>query len=114
MRVKKSDLEHSLEVAREFYAIWFLSCTFAVYYRFHLSFAPESLSFFLGICDFGSATFTYDMRRLQEIMDFPKCWHKRGLFSRLFLGKEGTYATKSGAAAQAGDVTDGVNKVQST
>ena len=54
------------------------------------------------------------MRRLQEIMDFPKCWHKRGLFSRLFLGKEGTYATKSGAAAQAGDVTDGVNKVQST
>ena len=71
------------------------------------------LSFFSGICDFGSATFTYDMRRLQEIMDFPKCWHKRGLFSRLFLGKEGTYATKSGAAAQAGDVTDGVYKVQS-
>ncbi len=74
-----------------------------------------SVSCFLGICDFGSATFTYDMRRLQEIMDFPKCWHKRGLFSRLFLGKEGTYATKSGAAAQAGgDVADGVYKVQST
>ena len=55
------------------------------------------------------------MRRLQEIMDFPKCWHKRGLFSRLFLGKEGTYATKSGAAAQAGgDVIDGVNKFQPT
>ena len=64
-----------------------------------------------GICDFGSATFTYDMRRLQEIMDFPKCWRKRGLFSRLFLGKEGTYATKSGAAAQAGDATDGGTKV---
>ena len=61
---------------------------------------------FSGICDFGSATFTYDMRRLQ---------HKRGLFSRLFLGKEGTYATKSGAAAQAGgDVIDGVNKFQPT
>ena len=77
----------------------------------HLNF----ISYFLiGICDFGSATFTYDMRRLQEIMDFPKCWHKRGLFSRLFLGKEGTYATKSGAAAQTGDTTDVGNKVQST
>ncbi|XP_022799728.1 uncharacterized protein KIAA1109-like isoform X2 [Stylophora pistillata] len=27
-----------------------------------------------GICDIGSATFNYDMRRLNEILDFPKAW----------------------------------------
>ena len=51
----------------------------------------------LGICDIGSATFNYDMRRLNEILDFPKAWYKRGLVQRLFLGKEGSYATKTSA-----------------
>lgn len=74
----------------------------------------ELSDYVLGICDFGSATFTYDMRRLQEIMDFPKCWHRRGLFSRLFLGKEGTYATKAGASAQAGDVVDVASTYKTT
>lgn len=50
-----------------------------------------------GICDIGSATFNYDMRRLNEILDFPKAWYKRGLVQRLFLGKEGSYATKTSA-----------------
>ena len=51
-----------------------------------------------GICDIGSAAFNYDMRRLNEILDFPKAWYKRGLVQRLFLGKEGSYATKTSAA----------------
>lgn len=55
------------------------------------------LDFCLGICDIGSATFNYDMRRLNEILDFPKAWYKRGLVQRLFLGKEGSYATKTSA-----------------
>ena len=55
------------------------------------------LDFFPGICDIGSATFNYDMRRLNEILDFPKAWYKRGLVQRLFLGKEGSYATKTSA-----------------
>ena len=45
------------------------------------------------------------MRRLNEILDFPKAWYKRSLFSRLFLGKEGVYATRT-AATTSGDVTD--------
>ena len=56
-------------------------------------------SFSSGVCDIGSAAFNYDMRRLNEILDFPKAWYKRGLGSRIFLGKEGTYATKTGAMA---------------
>ena len=55
------------------------------------------LDFCLGICDIGSATFNYDMRRLNEILDFPKAWYKRGLVQRLFLGREGSYATKTSA-----------------
>jgi hypothetical protein len=47
------------------------------------------------VCDIGSAAFAYDMRRLNEILDFPKAWYKRKLVSRLFLGKEGSYAAKS-------------------
>lgn len=37
------------------------------------------------------------MRRLNEILDFPKAWYKGGLVQRLFLGKEGSYATKTSA-----------------
>lgn len=62
---------------------------------FDLIVSQKSVILLIGICDIGSAAFTYDMRRLQEILDFPRCWHKRGMLSRLFLGKEGTYATKS-------------------
>lgn len=34
------------------------------------------------------------MRRLNEILDVPKAWYKRGLMQRIFLGKDGTYATQ--------------------
>ena len=35
------------------------------------------------------------MRRLTEILDVPKAWYKRGLMQRIFLGKEGAYATQT-------------------
>ena len=41
-----------------------------------------------ALCDVGSATFTYDMRRLTEILALPKAWYRRSLARRLFLGEE--------------------------
>lgn len=48
-----------------------------------------------ALCDIGSAAFSYDMRRLTEILDVPKAWYKRSLMQRLFLGREGAYATQT-------------------
>ncbi|XP_065669615.1 bridge-like lipid transfer protein family member 1 isoform X3 [Hydra vulgaris] len=45
------------------------------------------------ICDIGSAAFNCDMRRTHEILDVPKAWYKHNLMRRMFLGKEGTYAS---------------------
>ena len=41
-----------------------------------------------AVCDIGSASFKYDMRRLSEILCFPKAWYRRKLARRLFLGEE--------------------------
>ncbi|KAK3599977.1 hypothetical protein CHS0354_012630 [Potamilus streckersoni] len=43
---------------------------------------------FSAVCDIGTATFKYDMRRLSEILTFPKAWYRRNLARRLFLGDE--------------------------
>ena len=40
------------------------------------------------MCDIGSASFKYDMRRLSEILALPKAWYRRSLARRLFLGEE--------------------------
>ncbi len=45
---------------------------------------------FEAICDIGSASFKYDMRRLTEILALPKAWYRRTLARRLFLGEEMT------------------------
>lgn len=42
---------------------------------------------FSTIVDIGKATFSYDMRRLTEILAFPKAWYRRTLVRRLFLGE---------------------------
>lgn len=42
---------------------------------------------FSTIIDIGSASFKYDMRRLSEILAFPKAWYRRTLVRRLFLGE---------------------------
>lgn len=41
---------------------------------------------FSTIVDIGSASFKYDMRRLTEILAFPKAWYKKRIMRRLFLG----------------------------
>ncbi len=45
-------------------------------------------SSFSAICDIGSASFKYDMRRLPEILALPKAWYRRTLARRMFLGEE--------------------------
>ena len=54
---------------------------------------------FAAICDVGFASFNYDMRRLSEILAFPKAWYSRTLARHLFLGEEmgfGVDSTSSG------------------
>ncbi|KAK9751638.1 Fragile site-associated protein C-terminus [Popillia japonica] len=41
---------------------------------------------FSTITDIGSASFKYDMRRLAEILAFPKAWYRRSIVRRMFLG----------------------------
>ncbi|GFO25616.1 fragile site-associated protein, partial [Plakobranchus ocellatus] len=43
---------------------------------------------FSAICDIGTASFKYDMRRLSEILSLPKAWYRRTLARRLFLGDD--------------------------
>lgn len=44
----------------------------------------------LPIIDIGSAPFKYDMRRLSEILAFPKVWYGHNIARRLLLGSSGT------------------------
>lgn len=44
---------------------------------------------FSGLCDIGSASFNYDIRRLNEILAFPKAWYRKTLWKRIFLGDQG-------------------------
>lgn len=41
---------------------------------------------FSTIVDVGSAWFKYDMRRLGEILAFPRAWYRRTIVRRMFLG----------------------------
>ncbi|XP_023221550.1 uncharacterized protein KIAA1109-like [Centruroides sculpturatus] len=50
---------------------------------------------FSAICDIGSASFKYDMRRLTEILAFPKAWYRRSIARRMFLGDQSTSALYS-------------------
>ncbi|XP_014242068.1 uncharacterized protein KIAA1109 isoform X2 [Cimex lectularius] len=50
---------------------------------------------FSTIVDIGSASFKYDMRRLTEILAFPKAWYRRSIMRRLFLGDLSSTATYS-------------------
>lgn len=59
---------------------------------------------FSTIVDIGSASFKYDMRRLTEILAFPKAWYRRRIVRRLFLGDLSVPQPSSG------DVTDNVEK----
>lgn len=48
---------------------------------------------FSTIVDIGSASFKYDMRRLTEILAFPKAWYRRSIVRRMFLGDLSMAAT---------------------
>ncbi|XP_041461922.1 transmembrane protein KIAA1109-like isoform X2 [Lytechinus variegatus] len=47
-----------------------------------------TLNKFSIMCDVGSATFRYDMRRLTEVLAFPKAWYRKSIVQRLFFGEE--------------------------
>ncbi|OTF75445.1 hypothetical protein BLA29_008374, partial [Euroglyphus maynei] len=46
----------------------------------------QSISF-SAICDIGTATFKYDVRRLNEILAFPKAWYRKSLWKKIFIGE---------------------------
>lgn len=46
------------------------------------------MPYFSAVCDIGSASFKYDMRRLSEILAFPRAWYRRSIARRLFLGDQ--------------------------
>ena len=58
---------------------------------------------FSTVIDIGSASFKYDMRRLSEILAFPKAWYRRTLVRRLFLGE---FKTTSFHSAATGIICD--------
>nr|XP_061781040.1 bridge-like lipid transfer protein family member 1 isoform X3 [Nerophis lumbriciformis] len=49
-----------------------------------------------AVCDIGSASFKYDMRRLSEILAFPRAWYRRSIARRLFLGDQTIILPASG------------------
>lgn len=46
----------------------------------------QSISF-SAICDIGTATFKYDVRRLNEILSFPKAWYRKSIWKKIFIGE---------------------------
>ncbi|KAI5636032.1 hypothetical protein NE865_11233 [Phthorimaea operculella] len=53
---------------------------------FHADADSKATVRFSTIVDVGSAWFKYDMRRLGEILAFPKAWYRRTIVRRMFLG----------------------------
>ncbi|KAM9329723.1 bridge-like lipid transfer protein family member 1 [Gastrophryne carolinensis] len=61
-----------------------------------------------AVCDIGSASFKYDMRRLSEILAFPRAWYRRSIARRLFLGDQTINVPASGPGTP--DSAEGVNQ----
>ncbi|XP_053317388.1 bridge-like lipid transfer protein family member 1 [Spea bombifrons] len=61
-----------------------------------------------AVCDIGSASFKYDMRRLSEILAFPRAWYRRSIARRLFLGDQTINLPASGPGTP--DSIEGVNQ----
>nr|XP_033794435.1 transmembrane protein KIAA1109 homolog isoform X3 [Geotrypetes seraphini] len=59
-----------------------------------------------AVCDIGSASFKYDMRRLSEILAFPRAWYRRSIARRLFLGDQTIHLPASGPGTP--DSIDGI------
>ena len=56
----------------------------------------DKVFFVEAICDIGLMSFAYDMRRLHEILAFPKAWYSPTLMRHLFTGHETTTAADAG------------------
>lgn len=84
---------------------------------------------FSALCDIGSASFKYDMRRLTEILAFPKAWYRKAIWKRMFLGDQSltgqnvfsdedfrdyNISSSSSAESFAEDYDESKNKYQST
>ncbi|XP_053786566.1 bridge-like lipid transfer protein family member 1 isoform X6 [Desmodus rotundus] len=61
-----------------------------------------------AVCDIGSASFKYDMRRLSEILAFPRAWYRRSIARRLFLGDQTINLPTSGPGTP--DSIEGVSQ----
>ncbi|KAF6734631.1 uncharacterized protein FQA47_004048 [Oryzias melastigma] len=61
-----------------------------------------------AVCDIGSASFKYDMRRLSEILAFPRAWYRRSIARRLFLGDQTINLPASGPATP--DSTENISQ----
>uniref|UniRef100_A0A915E6Q2 Bridge-like lipid transfer protein family member 1 C-terminal domain-containing protein n=1 Tax=Ditylenchus dipsaci TaxID=166011 RepID=A0A915E6Q2_9BILA len=48
----------------------------------------------------GTANFNYDMRRLSELLTFPKPWYRKQLIRRLFFGEQSVAAAAASAKLQ--------------
>lgn len=66
---------------------------------------------FSTIVDIGSASFKYDMRRLTEILAFPKAWYRRRIVRRLFLGDISAPPAAAAASESDAGARDGSTKV---
>lgn len=52
---------------------------------------------FVLTANIGSANFNYDMRRLAELISFPKPWYRRTIVRRLFFGDHSVKTPTAGA-----------------
>lgn len=46
----------------------------------------QSISF-SAQCHIGTATFKYDVRRLDEILAFPRAWYRKSIWKKIFIGE---------------------------
>ncbi|KAI1727267.1 hypothetical protein Ddc_04564 [Ditylenchus destructor] len=52
------------------------------------------------VSNVGAANFNYDMRRLSELLTFPKPWYRKQLIRRLFFGDQSVAATNAATNLQ--------------
>uniref|UniRef100_A0A7E4VU99 FSA_C domain-containing protein n=1 Tax=Panagrellus redivivus TaxID=6233 RepID=A0A7E4VU99_PANRE len=51
------------------------------------------------VCNVGAANFNYDMRRLSELLAFPKPWYRKVLVRRLFFGDQSVTVRRTAASS---------------
>lgn len=59
--------------------------------------------------DISTAIFKYDMRRLNEILSFPKAWYRRAIVRRVFLGDESNSSQKFNGPSSSNSMGSGID-----